>query len=360
MSGLAPLSPPAEEVAVVFKSKKNRKQLRNRPTADDNSNDAQPTTANSYDAPSSIFDDDDDEAAPAVRKAKRQRVMGVAFRVEVPRPEEDHSDQEAELSPPMALVPSPDGDENAPPTIAGRIKRFAPQTGIMGALVNQHMEQYVESRLSKRHPSTSESTTSHARNPSASSISLGNATATTVPPPPAFHAPVLEGQKLTQSGKLLEVDLGDEARMKNLDMIERARRGQDLYDSAGSELSNKRKRRDRRGSQDLKRDQVVESFLHENRLEVYDVPKQAENEDIGDLAADDRVAEKFRRDFIDAMSQRVRRRRMARPAAQPANRPGAKRDDEVLKGPKLGGSRNVRAQVRDILIQEAKEKVRRR
>lgn len=53
-------------------------------------------------------------------------------------------------------------------------------------------------------------------------------------------------------------------------------------------------------------------------------------------AADDRVAEQFRRDFMDAMQSR-RRLRATKPAAK----------DEGPKGPKLGGSRSARAAMRE-------------
>lgn len=53
-------------------------------------------------------------------------------------------------------------------------------------------------------------------------------------------------------------------------------------------------------------------------------------------AADDRVAEQFRRDFMDAMQSR-RRLRTTKPAAK----------DEGPKGPKLGGSRSARAAMRE-------------
>jgi hypothetical protein len=52
--------------------------------------------------------------------------------------------------------------------------------------------------------------------------------------------------------------------------------------------------------------------------------------------ADDRVAEQFRRDFMDAMQSR-RRLRTTKPVAK----------DEGPKGPKLGGSRSARAAMRE-------------
>lgn len=69
-------------------------------------------------------------------------------------------------------------------------------------------------------------------------------------------------------GKLHEIDLGAEARAKNVAMTERATqrlRGTDdaTGPSDGAPFGRGGKRR--RGSDDIKRDQMVEQFLHENR-----------------------------------------------------------------------------------------------
>ena len=205
--------------------------------------------------------------------------------------------------------------------------------------------------------------------------------------------------------------------------------------------------RNRRGSDDVKRDRIVEELLRENRCEfthplifpirrrgislpdspaihtspslfflcflprcpqstnttrltvdVYENPtppagtsndkkdatgasnannnNNKNNEDGGaagpdpDQAADDRIAEEFRREFLEAMAERRQRRRA--PLANPhfvrgksgqgrggAGGPGGKDAEtvEVLRGPKLGGSRNARAAMRDILLQQEREKL---
>lgn len=187
-------------------------------------------------------------------------------------------------------------------------------------------------------------------------------------------------------GKLQEVDLGEEVRMRNANMTEQARRrlaGEAIEDDDSD--SRKRVRlgkdgkpwrgRKRRGSDDVKRDQLVEELMRENRrrshllphrlevfanpsvVDVYDVPAQPEasGEPGFDEAADEKIAEQFRREFMDAMSERRQQRRKAAP--QPS-RPGAKQE-EVLKGPKLGGSRNARAAMHDLLLsQQEKDKKR--
>lgn len=80
-------------------------------------------------------------------------------------------------------------------------------------------------------------------------------------------------------GRLLEIDLGDEARARNIEMTERARRRlQGQIDEEELEESKGRPRkvrlgrdgkpmrsRNRRGSDDIKRDRLVEAFLSENR-----------------------------------------------------------------------------------------------
>lgn len=95
-------------------------------------------------------------------------------------------------------------------------------------------------------------------------------------------------------------------------------------------------------------------------VDVYDVPAQSDtNGDPGaDEAADERIAEEFRREFMDAMAERRNQRRRL-PAPPP--KPGAKQE-EILRGPKLGGSRNARAAMRDLLLsqQTAQQKDRKR
>jgi len=170
----------------------------------------------------------------------------------------------------------------------------------------------------------------------------------------------------------MEIDLGEEARARNIAMTEKARRrleGQAVEDDEEGDSRAKKMRlgrdgkpwrpRNRRGSQDIERDRRVEEFLRENRLDVYDVPSE-QPEIIPGLtdengAADDRIAEEFRREFMDAMSQRHRRRR---PAVNATSKPAARNQDEILKGPKLGGSRNARAAMRDKLLSEQQQKKR--
>lgn len=71
-------------------------------------------------------------------------------------------------------------------------------------------------------------------------------------------------------------------------------------------------------------------------VDVYDEPQEEEQHD--DQAADDRIAEQFRREFLDAIQSR---RRFARARNTKTTKTTAPR------GPKLGGSRSARAAMRE-------------
>lgn len=87
----------------------------------------------------------------------------------------------------------------------------------------------------------------------------------------------LEKQPATL-GKLLEIDLGNEARDRNVVRTEQARRrldGEDVEDESAPEGKSKKPRlgrdgkpwreRKRRTSEDIRRDKLVEEVLRENR-----------------------------------------------------------------------------------------------
>lgn len=82
-------------------------------------------------------------------------------------------------------------------------------------------------------------------------------------------------------GKLMEVDLGDEARDRNVERTNQARRrldGEEVEDEGkagkpakirlGPDGKPWRSRKKRRGSDDIKRDKMVEDVLRENRCET--------------------------------------------------------------------------------------------
>ena len=260
---------------------------------------------------------------------------------------------------------------------------MVPRIVVVWTATDQAREEYVESELARRKRHAAEALAQRQSEEHANMASTSqHPQASTLP------AKQVESQRALQ-GKLMEIDLGEEARARNVEMTERARRrlqGLGAEDEDDASLSRRKVRlgpdgkpwrpRDRRGSDAIKRDQLVEEFLSENRRKcadsrsrpdallkndftvgVYDLqPEQstavASLED-EEMAADDRIAEEFRREFMDAISQRRRRR-----AVQPA-KPSTRKEEEILRGPKLGGSRNARAAMRDLLLKEQEKKKRR-
>jgi len=88
-------------------------------------------------------------------------------------------------------------------------------------------------------------------------------------------------------------------------------------------------------------------------VEIYDEPVPEPPTINEDQAADDRIAEAFRKEFMDAISQRQRKK--TGPAPLPTRSAGGKKEEEILKGPKLGGSRNARAAMRETMLKSGKK-----
>lgn len=161
-------------------------------------------------------------------------------------------------------------------------------------------------------------------------------------------------------GKIHEIDLGADASLRNVERTEnairRAQNGEPLADPDEKQPKPRKVRigrdgtlmkprpRKRRNSEDIKRDQLVEQVLRESRLEIYDDPGEVGLGDSngGDGDTDEKIAEQFRQDFMDAMESRQRNRTSGQPK-MPAGKPG----EVGQKGPKLGGSRSARAAMRE-------------
>ena len=149
-------------------------------------------------------------------------------------------------------------------------------------------------------------------------------------------------------GKLHEIDLGPDATLRNIALTEAAQRKlQGIEPEIDQSTGKVRLRKDgkpwrprkRRNSEDVRRDKLVEEVMRESKLEIYDEPDEEVNND--DQAADDRIAEQFRREFMDAISNRHQRASQAKKSAK------GKEVDDQPRGPKLGGSRSARAAMRE-------------
>ncbi|KAM0305683.1 hypothetical protein ACHAPM_002068 [Fusarium culmorum] len=337
---------------VRFRAGKKRKAYRQRVQEDDDAvaetTHSPPTTsaAESNDKPTQRSTPNEEEhgegsvaAALRLRNARRSRLGGVAFR-HSNRPEDDTNTE-------RALVPNnADETSNSEPAIKGVTDRFTHQTGKVADLNDRHMMDYIESRLSNRAVRDSSQTTSSA---SASDPARQSSTTATK------H----ETGRAVMQGQLMEIDLGDHTQDSSAARNGRAGQGDG---TAGGERRAKKPRlrrdgkpwrpRNRRDSDAAKRDQIVDEILRETRLDLYEPAPEQSGSATGadqDGAADERLAEEFRQQFLEDVAERQLRKKKA--TNQPA-RPGT---EEVLKGPKLGGSRNARAQMRDLLLKKEKE-----
>ncbi|KXX79093.1 hypothetical protein MMYC01_203033 [Madurella mycetomatis] len=380
MTTTSPESEPQPQV--VFRLGKKRKSYRRRPEDLENTTnnsgeittDTTPTATIS--APITPAQQDEDEEGLSVaevlrlRNARKHKHGGVGFRAGPSSLGDDRATSKENTEQSLVLHDGAEAHPGAETAIVGGIsKRFAPQTGLAGELVNKHMEEYVESELARRKRLAAGASTQQQQqqqmhdNNSISTADAQQGSSLTVAGRQADSQRVLQG-------RLLEIDLGEEARARNVEMTERARRRlQGQIDEEEQEEGKGRSKkgrpgrdgkplrsRNRRGSDDIKRDQLVEEFLSENRLDVYNMQSEQAANSTGldeeeDGAADDRIAEEFRREFMEAMAQRNRRRTRAQ-----NTKPGVKKPEEILRGPKLGGSRNARAAMRDLLLKEQANK----
>ncbi|KAM5355782.1 hypothetical protein ACJ41O_002428 [Fusarium nematophilum] len=322
---------------------------------------AKPSTEGGDHRPADHDEGDSDEASVAMalrlRNARRARAGGVAFRNSSTRPDDDANSE-------RALVPhDPDGAaasaKEGVVSSSAVTNRFTHQTGLLADLNDKHMMEYIEFRLSNRAggDSSQNKPSVPMSNTSQGAILTSTSTSTTA----AASKP--ESGHAVMQGHLMEIDLGNDVRDRNISRTERATQNGGVGAEDGTQDRRAKKPRlgrdgkpwrprNRRGSDAIKRDQLVEQVLRETRLDVYELPPEqtttASGADQGG-ATDDRLAEQFRQQFLDDVAERQLRKK------KPTNQPPRPGSEDVLKGPKLGGSRNVRAQMRDLLLKKEKE-----
>lgn len=202
-----------------------------------------------------------------------------------------------------------------------------------------------------------------------------------------------DGRQPASLGRIHEIDLGPDSTARNIALTEAAHHRRHLLrqgidpDAEKPRLRRDGKpfRRKRRNSNDMKRDRLVEEVLKESNLQIYD-DKHATNQGNSthkgsaasagatgmlqesrnqpqyaspspssedEEAADDRLAEQFRRDFMEQVYARRRQRQPIPGSARAKAREQKSAPDYVSKGPKLGGSRSARAKVRERQLEEA-------
>ena len=205
-------------------------------------------------------------------------------------------------------------------------------------------------------------------------------TATTNPLFPSTNVATTATQQQSSSlsrnpaalGKIQEIDLGPTPTLLNRQRTEallRRAAGEDVGPLPPTDVAPKKKKERvrlgrngkpivRRGpkprnTEDVERDRLVEALMREGRGDMYDNTEETEEaqgagnagDGDDDGEADERLAERFRQDFMEAMQARSQQNKpKASMGAQGKTGPGAGDKDNPLKGgPKLGGSRSARA-----------------
>ncbi|KAJ5585368.1 uncharacterized protein N7459_005168 [Penicillium hispanicum] len=323
----------------LFRSAKRRKFVRRRP--DDNTDEngasseaAAESSGQARLAPESQLNPDGEKEenalATGVARLRRPHAIrkgGIGFSA-TSRPGRDENRQ-------TALGPAVDTEKEKVQAMRDRFTVYTGQT----VDVDKHMMAYIDSEMAKRHRRSPLPESQEGSRPAL--------------PQTSGEQPIhgLQERMPASLGKLHEIDLGQETTMQNIARTEAATRrlvgdevspapgapGMQEADRFGPDGKQWRNRK-RRTSADIERDRLVEEVLRESKLDVYDEPD--DDPEVGDQAADDRIAEQFRRDFLDALQTR---RRIGRPRTTKTD-PKA----EVPKGPKLGGSRSARAAMREM------------
>ncbi|BCR92349.1 telomere length and silencing 1 family protein [Aspergillus chevalieri] len=314
----------------LFRPVKRRKFLRRRPDHEQedielNDDSGRDTKSSTSQTPQEIDD------VVRLRRPQRTRKGGIEFSTTGSRQTADNDAQ---------AVAQRSAEETEDERLRAMCDRFTAHTG-QTVDVDKHMMDYIETEMAKRYrrdmpkdTSNSEATANEAICGSAGSTNFARREPATL-------------------GKLHEIDLGQETKLQNIARTEAATRrlAGSSDETAATPAENASEKtaveqdrktwRDRKGrsSRDIERDRLVEEVLRESKLDVYDEPDDEPRMD--DMAADDRIAEQFRRDFMDAIQSRRRVARQKNTTTAKAAKP------EATKGPKLGGSRSARAAMRE-------------
>ncbi|OJD36977.1 hepatocellular carcinoma-associated antigen 59 [Diplodia corticola] len=278
--------------------------------------------------------------AEILRRARKQKTRGVGVEFSSSGGGKSHGSSEVAataVAPPVSGAPP---EQQQVEVLAA--KEFAPQTGMVAESLDKHMMAYIDSKMAEMREgerrAAAEQAATDAMNHHHQQQQSSEMSAT-----PSFPSNGVRQRQPAGMGKLMEIDLGPEAARRNIERTEEATRRLESGESLELEMQPKGRRgRKRRTSEDIRRDKLVEEILKESRLEMYDDRAQLEQQkkDAEEGAADDRIVEQFRRDFMEAVQTRHNRRP---PASASAKNKAA---DERPKGPKLGGSRAARAAMR--------------
>ncbi|TID22349.1 Nucleoporin [Venturia nashicola] len=225
--------------------------------------------------------------------------------------------------------------------------RFVPETGKIFTQDKQ-MDAYVDRKMAELHGSSASTYT-------ASSNAVSTATHDTKSG--RYNRGTDEA---VFAGKLVEVELGQGAEQKS---SARTKKEPRKRSGLGPDGKPWRSRMQRRNSADLARDSFVDQVLGETVVQFTEADKPdayqgftIEEQDYADQitrndqAIDELVAAKWRNNYLAAQADGKVVRKVPPP-------PGGAKGEERSKGPKLGGSRMARAQMR---LQEEKAMAKKR
>ncbi|KAE9970328.1 hypothetical protein EG327_010304 [Venturia inaequalis] len=223
--------------------------------------------------------------------------------------------------------------------------RFVPETGKIFTHDKQ-MDAYVDRKMAELSGNYASTRTA---------LLDDNSTVTHGTKPGRYNG----GDDAVFAGKLVEVELGEAVERKTTSKKKEARKRPGL----GPDGKPWRSRTQRRNSADLARDQFVEQVLRETDVQFTEADKPDAYQDFtmeeqdyadqimrDDQAIDELVAAKWRNNYLAAQADG----KMVRKVPPP---PGGAKGEDRPKGPKLGGSRMARAQMR---LQEEKAAAKKR
>lgn len=274
-----------------------------------------------------------------LRKLRKHRVGGIEFRVASP----------AHNSTPQEMLPT--GAQNEPEEQGGLDigKKFVSQTGTTATGVDKHMMAYIDAELAKKVHLTA----TNCSNQNTSTIEVNTLFDKPRTEAPAASIAPVEQCQPTALGKIEEIDLA------SIPQPQRKPPSQDAGPKPKIRIGRNGKpytprERKRRNSEDIRRDALVEAVLQDTPLEYYDNKSTmtsasaavvGEGED-----ADEAFAERFQKEYLQRAQEGQRKKVPPMPAQKVGY--GKKVEEEILKGPKLGGSRSARASMRETMLKE--------
>ncbi|OBT66684.1 hypothetical protein VE03_03971 [Pseudogymnoascus sp. 23342-1-I1] len=346
--------PTAADQPPLFRPSKKRKIYRQRATSPPLPTITPPTeAATTATAPlphpfasASTNEDDDAPSTAAIRRllaTRRQRIGGVEFRASSPRGADNEAEEgEGEG---VVIVRRDSQDAHDEGESAGGLamggKRFVTQTGMSAEGVDRHMMAYIDSELAKRRkPAGSTDTSTSTPTPFTATTTAATTTQSQHHPHPS------PPYQTASRGKLLEIELPPSLPPPPPTTSTRPPR----LSRNGQPLRGKK----RRTEADIRRDALVEAVMRENGLGIYEPPTAPTVGGQGEGGeGDEEIAERFRREFLEGVEER---RRGGGGGGGGGGKGKGGKEEEGLKGPKLGGSRSARAGVREALLKAERGK----